>query len=172
VKSNETIRIEKIIAAGILPENLEELSELQQEIYDDVMTSPLYPTELIEKYINYANLLTKQKYIFRKIKQKKYDKRSHVMVCPNLRPEDIIINEFCPFFETKIDYRTSKENLKITTHMYSIDRIDNSKMYMKGNVWVISRFANVIKSDATLGELKTFSKNVIKQILHKKGMLL
>jgi hypothetical protein len=61
VKSNETIRIEKIIAAGILPENLEELSELQQEIYDDVMTSPLYPTELIEKYINYANVLTKQK---------------------------------------------------------------------------------------------------------------
>lgn len=36
----------------------------------------------------------------------------------------------------------------------SIDRIDNDKRYVKGNVWIISTKANRIKSNATLAELE------------------
>lgn len=43
---------------------------------------------------------------------------------------------------------------------YSLDRIDSSKGYIKGNVWVIPFKANRIKSDATLEELELIAKNL------------
>jgi hypothetical protein len=35
-----------------------------------------------------------------------------------------------------------------------LDRVDNTKGYVKGNVIVVSRRANVLKKDATLNELR------------------
>ena len=37
----------------------------------------------------------------------------------------------------------------------SLDRIDSARGYTPDNIWVISARANRIKSDATLGELKS-----------------
>jgi len=162
-------RVIKFVGFGILPENLENLTEQQHEIIEHISTSKKSFDSLLNEYINHADTLGKQKYIFRKIKQKKY-MRSHVNVDPNLKPEDIIVNEYCPFFNTKLDYRSDSDVKRITKNKYSIDRIDNSKMYTKGNIWVISRYANTIKNDSTLNELKTFSINVIKQILTNRNI--
>jgi hypothetical protein len=162
-------RVQKFVDFGILPENLEELTEQQKEIFEDLCISKKSFDSLLSKYINHSDTYGKQKYIHRKLMQKKTF-RNHVMVDTNIRPEDIIVNEFCPFFKTKLDYRTLS-NVGITKHMYSIDRIDNSKMYTKGNVWVISRLANTIKNESTLLELKTFSVNVIGWILKSKNLI-
>jgi hypothetical protein len=42
----------------------------------------------------------------------------------------------------------------------SLDRIDPQKGYVKGNVWIISHRANMIKSNATHEELKLVAKAV------------
>lgn len=162
-------RVIKFVEFGILPENLENLTEQQREIIEYISTSKKSFESLLNEYINHGDTLGKQKYIFRKIKQKKY-MRYHVQVDPNLKPEDIIVNEYCPFFNTKLDYRSDSNEKRITKNKYSIDRIDNSKMYTKGNIWIISRFANTIKNDSTLNELRTFSINVIKQILTNRNI--
>jgi hypothetical protein len=64
----------------------------------------------------------------------------------NLEVSDIVIPEVCPVFNVPFD----KTNHDYT---YSIDRIDPTKGYVKGNVAIISNKANRIKSDATFDEL-------------------
>jgi hypothetical protein len=63
---------------------------------------------------------------------------------------DIHIPELCPVFGTPF-MRGTRESC---TNSLSLDRIDSTMGYVKGNVWVISNRANTIKSDATLLELE------------------
>lgn len=82
----------------------------------------------------------------------------------NLELSDIVIPEICPLLEVPIvlgnadDYEYSP----------SIDRIDNSKGYVKGNVWIISKKANSMKNSATKEELTNFCKNVTRYSLSNK----
>ena len=62
--------------------------------------------------------------------------------------EDLKMPEVCPLLGIKLDSYSDD----IDVHP-SIDRIDSSKGYIKGNVWIISHKANRVKSDATSDEL-------------------
>lgn len=63
---------------------------------------------------------------------------------------DIIVPEFCPILHIKL-----QENIiSSKANSYSIDRIDSSKGYIKGNIHVISHRANQLKSDGTVRELE------------------
>ena len=69
----------------------------------------------------------------------------------NLELNDFEIPEVCPVLGIKLI--ASKDNK--SNNSPSLDRIDNSKGYVKGNVRVISWRANHIKTDATLSELES-----------------
>lgn len=64
--------------------------------------------------------------------------------------EDIKIPEKCPVF----GFDLKREDKKTWMFAPSVDRIDSSKGYIKGNVTVVSRRANILKRDATLEELE------------------
>jgi len=67
----------------------------------------------------------------------------------NLDPKDISIPDICPLLGIKLRRGSGKSIDSSPT----LDRIDSSKGYIKGNVWVVSKRANCIKNDATPDEL-------------------
>lgn len=77
----------------------------------------------------------------------------------NLTPEDVIIPTHCPVFGVKLDPVGSGTN-----YTPSIDRIDPSKGYIKGNIRVVSWRANTLLSD---GSLKEF-EDIVKFLKEKK----
>jgi hypothetical protein len=64
-----------------------------------------------------------------------------------IQPEDLVIPTHCPVFGVLLEEGHPE-------YAPSVDRIDNNKGYVKGNVWIISRRANRIKNDSTLEELQ------------------
>ena len=72
--------------------------------------------------------------------------------------EDIVIPERCPLLGIPLVCHRGKGSQQGNSP--SLDRIDPTKGYIKGNVWVISNRANTLKNDATLQELKTLVENL------------
>lgn len=76
----------------------------------------------------------------------------------NLELSDIVIPEKCPLLEVPFHFGTKE----CYDYSPSIDRIDNSKGYVKGNIQIISMKANAMKNSASLEELYTFCKNILR----------
>lgn len=81
----------------------------------------------------------------------------------NLTLDDIIIPEVCPILETKLT-RGDHKRWESPENTISLDRIDPTKGYVKGNVRVISTLANTMKNNATFDQLRAFAKNITKYI--------
>ena len=76
----------------------------------------------------------------------------------NITPDDLIIPDFCPILGIKLYWTKGIA----TNSTPSIDRIDPSKGYIKGNVQVISMRANTLKNNATVEELELILKFIKK----------
>lgn len=95
-------------------------------------------------------------YLIRAAKQRAKEKGLEF----NITEEDIPLPDKCPLLEIPMD----SFDYKARWNSYSIDRIDSSKGYIKGNVWVISKRANTIKNNATLEELELLVANLRNKI--------
>lgn len=83
----------------------------------------------------------------------------------NLVYTDLELPKYCPILGHKLQYGFNPNNLLNA----SVDRIDNSKGYIKGNVIIISRLANLMKSSANLEDLQLFIDNYQKLINYYKN---
>lgn len=72
----------------------------------------------------------------------------------NLEPSDIVVPVACPVFGFVLD--SAKRDTSA-----SVDRIDSSLGYVRGNVRVISYLANRMKSNASPEQLITFAQWIL-----------
>jgi hypothetical protein len=79
----------------------------------------------------------------------------------NITEEDIIIPDVCPYLGIQINNQVMIGHGR-HPDAPSLDRIDSSKGYIKGNVQVISDLANRMKQNATSEQLVTFAHNILK----------
>jgi len=89
-----------------------------------------------------------------------------------LTEADITVPEFCPILGIKLTYglgHGAGHSLAIRDTRASLDRIDNSKGYVSGNVIVVSYRANRIKSDANVSELLRIARFYAQLETHKDG---
>lgn len=69
----------------------------------------------------------------------------------DLQPGDIHVPDLCPVLGLPLFHKTGKGG---GPNSPSLDRIDSSKGYVKGNVVVVSWRANAAKKDSTVDELE------------------
>jgi len=74
----------------------------------------------------------------------------------DITTDHISLPELCPLLGIPMKMNENKRQ----PNSYSIDKIDNTKGYTPGNVWVISSKANLLKGDATIEELEMLVKNL------------
>ena len=75
--------------------------------------------------------------------------------------DDIVVPEFCPYLGIKLEQARGKGPRYGSP---TLDRIDNSKGYVAGNVEVISYRMNALKRDLTLREMELVGKAYLERV--------
>jgi len=76
----------------------------------------------------------------------------------SITEEDLILPTICPLLKIPLQINEGKKEY----NSFSIDRINNNKGYIRGNVWIISVRANWLKNNASIEELELLVNNLKK----------
>jgi hypothetical protein len=131
----------------ILPQTDKEYTDEHQSIIDDVTTNSIQTTKNFFKR-KYYHLSTKRGRLFYRVK---YNSHNHKV---GITLDDIIPVDVCPYLGIKLSYEYEDRN---SDNYATIDRIDPSKGYIKGNIEVVSLKSNRMKNKTTELELLQFS---------------
>ena len=112
-----------------------------------------YPGKIAQRRREWADKNV-EKRMFKNVKSR----ATREAVLFNIQLSDIVVPSKCPILNIEFKH-DNRGNAKYNSP--SLDRIDNSKGYIKGNVQVISYRANTMKGDATPEELLKFAYWVI-----------
>ena len=82
------------------------------------------------------------------------------MLC-DIQANDLEIPTHCPILG--IELKVHKGSSGGKPNSPALDRKDSTKGYTKGNIWVISHLANMMKSSATKEEMLKFADWVLRQ---------
>lgn len=91
-----------------------------------------------------------EKYILKTLKERSKKKGYDF----NLEESDLLIPKACPILGLEL---ILSSDLRGDPASVSVDRIDNSKGYVKGNIQIISLLANQMKSSANVEQLHKFA---------------
>jgi hypothetical protein len=161
-RKREKIR-RKLRDLGIFPKYGAELNEEQKIINEQISNNDYSYWDSIKQTKSYHDggeqtkvSIKSNEYLIWYRAKSNAQQRKHEF---NLDVEDIIIPTHCPFLNVELSFNVEDNN---SHNYYSIDRIDSSKGYVKGNIQIISRLANTMKNSATKDQLITFANNVLK----------
>ena len=133
------------------------------------MSSNSYTKEEQAAYVKKHYKKHKQLYIQRSANRYKKlrDEHPEKMMCYNAKSrakqfgwefsithEDFKIPEMCPIMQIPLFFSKGRQS----TNTPTLDRIDNTKGYIKGNVQVISQRANVAKGNLCIADVKRLLK--------------
>ena len=79
----------------------------------------------------------------------------------DLKESDIVLPSVCPYLKVPLQSKSNRGEGR--QFVYSLDRIDSNKGYVKNNVEVISHLANTMKNTATPTQLLEFANEIIKR---------
>jgi hypothetical protein len=68
----------------------------------------------------------------------------------------------CPVSGIKLNYNVMNGKSKMANDSPSVDRIDNTKGYIKGNIIIVSNLVNRVKTSLTLDELQSLLPKMVK----------
>lgn len=118
---------------------------------------------VLAKNIKWANE-NFEKYTFNRVKQRAGRQGTTFL----LELSDISIPTHCPLLGTPLIKQIGLDLEDV--NVVSVDRIDNSQGYIKGNIQILSVKANRMKNNASPQELKTFCENYLKYVKSKTDM--
>ena len=99
-----------------------------------------------KEYRKKQRLKHPEKYLYQQARRRAKDSGLEF----DITPDDIIIPDKCPLLDIELKLGDGKSR----SCSPSLDRIDSSKGYVKGNISVISMKANSCKSDLSLQEIE------------------
>ncbi len=135
------------------------------ELHRERMKDPEYRAKVQAGWRRWYAEKGKEKVLASVKKWRDENPMRHVFVCKKnnaikgarhewaLEFEDIVWPTHCPALGIELDYAHGHKDGRPQDNSPSLDRIDNTRGYVKGNVVVVSGLANRIKTSATVEQI-------------------